>query len=132
MGSEVNYTITVLEQAMQSDVPHGCRWKLYLPHEEGWSVRKKEGSKARQARQMLFIVMPMASIDPPVRGATVVATQLAATDCSAAGKHMYYHRKMLSTKLAVTVLLALLTFFHAGSADRPANRGIPGPAAAGS
>ena len=52
----------------------------------------------------------------------MLAVQLAATHCSAAGKHMYCHRKMLSTKLAATVLLALLTFFHVGSADRPANR----------
>ena len=53
----------------------------------------------------------------------MLAVQLAVTThCSAAGKHMYCHRKMLSTKLAATVLLALLTFFHVGSADRPANR----------
>ncbi len=58
------------------DVVGSC---TYHTRKDGGSG-KKEGSKARQARQMLFIVMPMASIDPPMRGATVVATNAIGSD----------------------------------------------------
>ena len=76
-----------------------CRWWMDLPHEEGCGGRKKRRELGKAGKESLSIVMSIALDGARATLGTVGATQLAATHWSAAGKHLYYHRKMLSRKL---------------------------------